>query len=554
MPEYLSPGVYVEEVDRGPRPIEGVGTAMPVFVGFTEKASAEENIDGEIVSRNLLNKTELVTNMTQFKERFGGFVEGAYLPNAVYGYFLNGGNRCYVHSVKTTPKAEVALLNAEGKPQLLVRARQSGFDGLRLRVKIEYTNGKPPVAPKKSPAKGKEGDPPPKTAPKAPATDPFTLIVERQGVTGAWMPKETLRDVVLAEVETAAGEKEVRVTYKNNKAPTLIALMVPLDTKLPLAKLWPAEQEQTLKIQQKLMAPATYGDFQGDVQERAGIDGLAEFTDITMVVVPDLMTVMPGKSLDLDMVKAVQTAIIGHCEMMGDRVAILDSPPNMSPQQIKKWRVDTAGFDSSYAALYYPWIEIMDPVNNRPMKLPPSGHIAGVWARSDNTRGVHKAPANEVIRGALGLTNSITKGEHDTLNPVGVNCVRIFPGMGIRIWGARTLSSNPLWRYINIRRLFNYVEKSIELGTMWTVFEPNDPALWGRIRRDVGAFLSGVWRSGALFGGTPSEAFYVKCDEEINPPEQRDVGQLVVEIGMAPVKPAEFVIFRISQWAPGAGE
>jgi len=215
--------------------------------------------------------------------------------------------------------------------------------------------------------------------------------------------------------------------------------------------------------------------------------------------------------------------------------------------------MDVAAYDSSYAALYYPWIKIDDPVLNRPISVPPSGHIAGIWARSDNTRGVHKAPGNEVVLGAVGLAYGITKGEQDTLNPDGINCIRAFPGRGIRVWGARTLSSNPSWRYLNVRRLFNFVEKSIERGTQWVVFEPNDMNLWARVTRDITAFLSTVWASGALFGSTPSMAFYVKCDEELNPPESRDLGRLIVEIGMCPVKPAEFVIFRISQWAgPGA--
>jgi hypothetical protein len=253
------------------------------------------------------------------------------------------------------------------------------------------------------------------------------------------------------------------------------------------------------------------------------------------------------------MVKAVQLALIAHCERMGDRVAILDAPPDMMPQEIKKWRMDTAGYDSSYAALYYPWIKVDDPILNRSVPVPPSGHMAGVWARNDNTRGVHKAPANEVVLGATDLVYNITKGEQDTLNPIGVNCIRAFPGRGVRVWGARTLSSNPSWRYLNVRRLFNFVEKSIELGTQWTVFEPNDPNLWARVRRDVTAFLRSVWREGALFGLSPSEAFYVKCDAELNPADVRDQGRLIIEIGMCPVKPAEFVIFRISQWAgPGA--
>lgn len=554
MPEYLSPGIYVEEVDRGPKPIEGVGTAMAVFVGFTEKAQITERVDGELVTRDLLGKPQLITNWTQYVERFGNFVDGAYLPHAVYGYFMNGGSRCYVLSVRTIPKAQAALLNADGRPQLIVQAKQAGYDGLRLRVKVE-TNGTPalpaPAADKgdKKGAKGKEDDAPAAAGP-VDGDQKFTITVEREKITGGWQTQEVIRDITLTEVETEEGGKKVQVTYKDNKAPQWVDILIP-DNSEPLAKLWPREQQQSLKIETKLLAPPAARDFQGDVSERTGVDGLEEIDDITMVVVPDLMTPVPGQKLDLDMVKAVQTAVIAHCERLGDRVAILDAPPDMSPQAVKKWRMDIAGYDSSYAALYYPWIEVMDPVTNRPIHVPPSGHIAGIWARSDNTRGVHKAPANEVVRGATGLAYNCTKGEQDTLNPIGVNCIRAFPGMGIRVWGARTLSSNPAWRYINVRRLFNFIEKSIERGTQWAVFEPNDPRLWGQIRRDVTAFLTNVWRDGALFGLTPAEAFYVKCDAELNPQESRDLGRLVIEIGIAPVKPAEFVIFRISQWYPG---
>ncbi|HLB49785.1 MAG TPA: phage tail sheath subtilisin-like domain-containing protein [Anaerolineales bacterium] len=549
MPEYLSPGVYVEEVDRGPKPIEGVGTAMAVFIGFTEKAQLVEQSNGETLTRDLLGKPQLVTNWSQYVERFGSFAGGAYLPHSVYGYFQNGGSRCYVVSVKTIPKAQAALLNGEGKPALVARAKQAGFDGLRLRVKVEV----PPAAAgdEGKKAKGKEGE---GAAPAAGAADggtPFTVTVEREKTTGGWMTQEVLRDVTLAEMQKEDGAKMAGVAYKDNKAPQLIDLVVP-DPSAPLAKLWPREQQQSLSIESKLLSAATATDFQGEVTERTGVEGLESIDDITMVVVPDLMTMMPGQKLDLHMVKAVQSMIIAHCEKMGDRVAVLDAPPNMSPQAVKKWRMDAAGYDSSYAALYYPWLEVNDPVTNRPIHVPPSGHAAGIWARSDNTRGVHKAPANEVVRGATGLANNVTKGEQDTLNPIGVNCIRAFPGMGIRVWGARTLSSNPSWRYINVRRLFNFVEKSIERGTQWVVFEPNEPRLWGRVRRDVSAFLGLVWRDGALFGLTPEQAYYVKCDEELNPPASRDLGRLIIEIGLAPVKPAEFVIFRISQWQPGA--
>ena len=551
MPEYLSPGVYVEEVDRGPKPIEGVGTAMACFVGFTEKAHMLEVVDGETVTRDLFNRPQLVTNWSQYVERFGSFVQGAYLPQAVYGYFQNGGARCYVLSVKTIPRAQAALINGEGKPGLLVRARQAGFDGLRLRVRVDAPQLAAPAAPeKKGKTKEAEGE-----APAAAAADganpPFTVTVERERPTGGWTVQETLSDVSLTEVETESGAKTIGVAYKENRRPQFIDLVVPEGNAQPLAKLWPREQQQSLNIENRLLSAPTTSDFQGEILERTGIEGLEAIDDITMVVVPDLMTVMPGTKLDLNTVKAVQTMIIAHCERLGDRVAVLDAPPNLSPQAVKKWRMDVAGYDSSYAALYYPWIEVNDPTTNRPMLVPPSGHMAGVWARSDNTRGVHKAPANEVVRGATGLAYNVTKGEQDTLNPIGVNCIRAFPGMGIRVWGARTLSSNPSWRYINVRRLFNFVEKSIERGTQWVVFEPNEPRLWGRIRRDVTAFMTMVWRDGALFGSAPSEAFFVKCDGETNPAASRDLGRLIIEIGMAPVKPAEFVIFRIFQWAPG---
>jgi hypothetical protein len=347
------------------------------------------------------------------------------------------------------------------------------------------------------------------------------------------------------------GAKQVALAYKNNKPPQFVELIV-MEEANTLAKAMPREQEQSLSIDKKLLPAPQASEFRGDVSERKGVEGLEVLDDVTMVVVPDLMTTMPGEKVDLDMVKGVQTMMIAHCERLGDRVAILDAPPDLSPQEVKKWRMDVTGFDSSYAAMYYPWIKVMDPATDQVVSVPSSGHIAGVWARNDNTRGVHKAPANEVVQGAVGLAYQTTKGEQDTLNPIGVNCIRAFPGRGIRVWGARTLSSNPSWRYINVRRLFNYVEKSIEGGTQWVVFEPNDRKLWARVRRDASAFLRTVWRDGALFGSSPSEAFYVKVDDELNPPESRDLGRLVIEIGLAPVKPAEFVIFRISQWAgPG---
>ena len=274
--------------------------------------------------------------------------------------------------------------------------------------------------------------------------------------------------------------------------------------------------------------------------------------------------------------------LIGHCEhpLRQDRMAILDTVEQVADISALT-RVATAGLpapapsagsdaeegesprrrsapaqesarprQSDYAALYTPWIVGRDPVSGERVTMAPSGHVAGVWARSDATRGVHKAPANEPVVGALDLVRRVSRAEQEVLNPAGVNCIRYFPGEGIRIWGARTLAAEAdPYRYVNVRRLVNMIKESIAGGTRWIVFEPNDYSLWASIRRDVGAFLTNVWRDGALLGRTPQDAFFVKCDEETNPPDVRDAGQVVTIIGLAPVKPAEFVVFKLMQSA-----
>ncbi|MDC0832590.1 phage tail protein [Leptolyngbya valderiana BDU 20041] len=263
---------------------------------------------------------------------------------------------------------------------------------------------------------------------------------------------------------------------------------------------------------------------------------------------------------------SVRSAIVTHCKIRtGDRFAILDSDETVEDGS---GNLDLSLLDpsnnsnvlpdnSDYAAFYFPWIQVFDPVtkvqnpdSNGRIYVPPSGYMAGVYARVDTNRGVHKAPANETVFGALGLKYRLSRSQQGGLNPQGVNCIRDLNG-NIRIWGARTIGgdSNGEWKYINVRRLFLFLRESIDEGTQFAVFEPNDPNLWAKITRNVSAFLTNVWRDGALFGNSPQEAFYVKCDAETNPPEVRDAGQVITEIGVAVVKPAEFVIFRISQWA-----
>jgi hypothetical protein len=308
----------------------------------------------------------------------------------------------------------------------------------------------------------------------------------------------------------------------------------------------------TLSMPKQEAGALTPTMYEGDVAKREGMGGLAAVDEVTMVVCPDVMAF--ASNGDDTALRDLQGKMIAHCENMGDRMAILDTPPGLNPQDALDWRMNYAGYDSKFATLYYPWLEVMDPITKRPMMVPPSGHVAGVWCRSDANRGVHKAPANEVTLGVNGVAFQITAEEQGGLNQRGINCIRAFPGRGIRIWGARTMSSDPEWRYVNVRRLFNYISESIMEGTQWAVFEPNDERLWSSLRISTANFLARTWRQGALFGATPGEAFFVKCDSETNPQDVIEAGQVVIEVGICPVKPAEFVIFRISQFAAGASE
>ncbi len=402
---YLSPGVYVEEVDRGSKPIEAVGTNTVGFLGESSKGP--------------LNEAVLITNWSQFVKTFGDFKDcSEHLAHAIYGFFNNGGSRCFVVNVGAPEAAPAIRVQPGEKP------------GEKLGDKKD---DKAPVAPG-----GANRD---------------SLFIGRDGGPGA----------------------------------------------------------------------------------RSGLKCMDEVDEIAIVAAPGQVSA------------AVQDALLSHCETRKDRFAILDSPETITGgvDKLPKPR------DSKYGAYYFPWIQVYDPDKGN-IFVPPSGHIAGVYSRTDAERGVHKAPANEIIRGALGMKYNVSKGEQDLMNPKGINAIRYMNG-AIRIWGARTLSTDPSWRYINVRRLFIMVESSIERATQWVVFEPNDHRLWKRVQRTIASFLTLLWRQGALMGTAPEQAFYVKCDDETNPPEVIDAGQLVVEIGLAPVKPAEFVIFRIGQMASGGG-
>jgi uncharacterized protein len=279
-------------------------------------------------------------------------------------------------------------------------------------------------------------------------------------------------------------------------------------------------------------------------QQRTGLQALKNIDEVSVIAIP-ARTSQP-----------IQDAVITHCELMHYRFAVIDSRPKDGMAQVQ---VQRGNYDTKYAALYYPWLAIPDPFPDNPqvqgnVLIPPSGHVMGIYARSDIERGVYKAPANEVIRGISDLEVKLMKEQQDILNPRNINVLRNFreDNRGLRVWGARTLSSDPDWKYINVRRLFIFIEKSIDRGTQWVVFEPNDEPLWQRVKRVITAFLTQVWRDGALMGRTPEEAFFVKCDRTTMTQNDIDNGRLIVQVGIAPVKPAEFVIFRIGQWAGGS--
>ncbi len=280
-----------------------------------------------------------------------------------------------------------------------------------------------------------------------------------------------------------------------------------------------------------------------------GLAALESTREIDILCIPDIMCLVPKSGATFedkkihDDILILQSAMISQCERLKDRFVVLDSLRGFKVAEVQGWKEN---FDSQYAALYYPWIQVMDPIGAGRMRLvPPSGYIAGIYSRTDAEHGVHQAPADEVVRGALGLEVAVAHGEQDLLNTRGVNCIRAFPGRGICLWGARTLSSDPLWKYVNVRRLLIFLEKSIIAGTQWVVFEPNDISLWAWVKHSIEQFLSGVWRRGALAGATPDEAFFVKCDRTTMTQDDLDNGRVIVLIGVAPVKPAEFVIWRL---------
>lgn len=503
-----APGVYLEEVSGIP-PISGVGTALAAFLGLAPQGPTQPT---------------LVANWTQFSETFGGMTEGMTLGPSVYAYLANGGGSCLV--VRTgggdagAQTASATLLAADGSDSLVVTAIEPGDRGNQVSIEVSTPGG----AEANDAATAADG-----------GGDEFDVVLQgpgdqRESYTGL-TAQSALTQLRPSRLVTAA-------------APSGRPFVRPVDGTTTLSGGTTGEA-------------VSASDFLGDAEELTGLAGLVPQDEVTMVAAPDLVTLHRSGAMSFEDVSAVQGAIIDHCSELGDRMAIIDPPfaadgssSSMSAQEVSAWRDGLSG--SKFATVYYPWVRSYDQVTRTAVALPPSGFVSGAWARNDEQNGVGHAPVG-AVRGVVGLVRQLTDVEQGPLNRRGINCLRVFRGEGVRIWGARTLElTDTEWRYVNVRRLFNFIEESVVEGTRFAVFEGNDRGLWARLRRAVEAFLLGLWREGALVGAVPEQAFYVKCDEETNPPDRIDQGIVTVEIGAAPAKPAEFVVIRVRQTRDGS--
>ena len=664
MAEYLSPGVYIEEIDAGPKPIEGVSTSTVGFVGRAVRGPTE-------------GLPLLITSFPDFRRRFGDYLPNTggndhYLAHAVFGFFANGGKRCYIRRVvagdasTTTARTDAVGARAPvgGVVTRLAQNAISGANTVTLSsLRGVDVNATLTFAQTLNGVVTSEG--PIAVAGYNAATRVVTLVanlansydsrytsvaLNAAGATpvivgasesGAWgnnvtvqiFPEYGTSAQVVAIVDAAAPFDTVQLTTTNGfyvgaivefdrgankvygKVTAINGTSIDIDPALAAATdLDPDGAAPTMARTCEFRISATYGttveDFphlslddttnfyyadvinsssslisvddvpdnvstdpftqpsgadglnvtlaggaDGNVpadvdyigvdngpNQRSGIHALSDIDEISIIAVPGITS------------QIVQNEMITHCELLLDRFAILDPEYNRNsaiPDVINQRN----RYDSKYAALYFPNLTAFDPSTSTEIMLPPSGHLAGIYAKTDNERGVHKAPANVVVNSITGLEVAITKGEQDILNPRNINAIRAFPGRGIRVWGARCITSDASWRYVPVRRLFLYVEESIDDGTQWVVFEPNDYTLWARVRQSISNFLTRVWRDGALQGVKPEEAFFVLCGLGTTMTQDDiDNGRLIVQVGIAPVKPAEFVIIRIQQFTAEANQ
>ena len=529
MPEYLAPGVYIEEIERGPRPIEGVSTSTAAFLGETER--------GPTMPR-------LVTSYNEYRRYFGDpFDAGKYMSDALSGFFANGGHRAYICRIvaKNTPTAEATLKN------LQLVATGPGDAGKRIRVKVvDSTSTSGTGATKTATGFRLQVAYWQAAAPAGGYPDPFLAA------DNAKLPRPTqTEDFDDLSYDPASPDYYVKRLQGNS---ALVALkdgapavtgaadltmnaLTALDYAAASAPASPAPPGSPAPPAPPASTAPGLDEYKGEsdqLDERTGLSVLEldAYREVALVAAPGIT--------DASICDAVMT----HCENSKFRFAVLDSEPHQGDPS----KIDPRGQrPSDYAGYYFPWVMTSDLQSGVPRLVPPSGHVLGLYARTDEDRGVWKAPANDILRGVFDLEYPINAQQQAVLNPRGVNVIRQFPGRGIRVWGARTLSANSLWKYVSVRRLFIFLEHSIYDGTQWVVFEPNDERLWARVKDTVRLFLRTQWRNGAMMGLTEDEAFTIACDRSTMTQDDILNGRLICEIGIAPVRPAEFVIFRIFQ-------
>ena len=537
---YLAPGVYVEEVPSAQQPIAGVGTNTVGFIGIVPDVIyyPEDNPDYDPV---------MAQAAVILSQRGTGETEAT------------RGAKAQLEAESERLKGEIKKLDEETIPAAEKRVTDAGNDTERNRAQSALER----IKDRRRDRDVEQKEVQTKLAGTQPAAN---AEVNESDLLRPSILKPFLLRKFKVEVEPFSAKLCTNFTEYTNRFGSFRA-----EFPEPVPNL--GEVKELVASTHRALTHAVYGFFKNGgtrcfVSRIKNVSQLKKALDVFESI--DVIAIIAAPGLDG---QANWDLLTSHCEKCEDRFAILDCPakvedndgdldinslqydtqPNVLPQRNKN------------AAFYFPYIEVVDPAKQLQdedpalippvdpkywgrLYVPPSGHIAGIYARTDEERGVHKAPANSAVLGALNVKYYVGKAKQELLNPQGVNCIRNING-NITVWGARTIGGdkNAEWKYINVRRFFLFLRESIDDGTQWVVFEPNDPALWGKIRLNLGAFLTNVWRSGALFGLTPAEAFYVKCDAELNPPEVRDLGMVVTEIGVAIVRPAEFVIFRITQ-------
>jgi uncharacterized protein len=636
MPEYLAPGVYVEETSFRAKSIEGVSTTTTGFVGPTRYGPLDL-------------EPEIITSLVEFERTYGGrerlhFEEtdgtvteiDNYMWHAARAFFEEGGKRLYVSRVYSgsgsPPEFGFASGSIGGSPRIPVRARFPGRAG-DARVIFTFNVGQnvlvdedpfagtgvpgvgalrnrdvvmildrlsPPSLSSRgfflalhSPqadswrfsSTGDENDSPTTRLedldPRAVEIRVITVAVTVQPFTAGSVPyietdmpldpqhrrgdtPDSLFDIFAVFIPNLNRARTVPIVIENaagfeNGLQVLDALLddpagpdsPPMGLERALESRVDSTAARSLEVVLeggndgiRPRATAYEGAVDPTTDRKTGLLQFEDLEDISIVAAPG--STFGYESADYSaQARTALRQLIAHAARMRYRIAVVDCGDDQSIGQVRAMR---AQLDSSYAALYYPWVRVLDPLTQREVFIPPSGFVAGIYARNDVNRAVYKAPANEVVNLALGFERFLNKSQQEVLNPEGINCFRFFEGRGMRLWGARTLSSDPEWKYVNLRRYFAYLERSIDKGTQWAVFEPNGEQLWANVRRTVEDFLLNEWQNGALLGEKPDKAFFVKCDRSTMSQNDLDNGRLICLIGVAPLRPAEFVVFRIGQW------